>query len=106
VALEDKADTIGDIRAAQVPGFDGETVSYNMRLLIQASLIEGNCSGITRAPLSCFASAMTWDGHELFDKMRTDSFWNKIKTTAREKAIPLSFEAIKILAGEIIKNLV
>ena len=41
LALEEKGDTIGDIRAAQVSGFDGETVSYNMRLLIQAALIEG-----------------------------------------------------------------
>jgi len=49
---------------------------------------------------------MTWEGHELFDKIRTDPFWNKIKTAARERAVPLSFEAIKILAGEIIKNLV
>jgi hypothetical protein len=106
LALEDKGDTVGDIRAAQVEGYDAETVSYNMRLLIQADLIEGNCSQLTRGPLQCFASAMTWEGHELLDKIRSDTLWNKVKSTARERAIPLSFDVVKLLAIEAIKHLV
>jgi hypothetical protein len=51
--------------------FDAETASYNMNLLLRAGPIEGKCSAMTVGiPLSCVALAMTWDGHELLDKMR------------------------------------
>jgi hypothetical protein len=45
-------------------------------------------------------------GHELFDKIRSETIWNKIKAGARERAVPLSFEVVKILAVEALKSLV
>jgi hypothetical protein len=49
---------------------------------------------------------MTWEGHELFDKIRSETIWNKIKAGARERAIPLSFDVVKILAVEAVKSLI
>ena len=49
---------------------------------------------------------MTWEGHELLDKIRSHTLWNKIKAGARERAIPLSFDAVKLLGTEAIKSLI
>ena len=40
---------------------------------------------------------LTWQGHDLLDTLRSKPVWEKIKTTAREKGIELTFEAVKAL---------
>jgi hypothetical protein len=76
LALEDKADSGSALRPAQIEGFDEELVSYNMRLLIQAGLIEGTQMRVVRGSMHYAATAMTWAGHELFDKIRSETLWN------------------------------
>jgi hypothetical protein len=105
-ALEDKGDIAGGLRPNQIEGFDAETVSYNMKLLIEAKLIGGTLSQMTAGSIYCVAMSMTWDGHELFDKIRSETIWNKIKAGARERAVPLSFDVVKILAIEALKSLI
>jgi hypothetical protein len=104
-ALEGKGDTTSVVHANEVHGFDAETASYHMRLMIQAGLIEGSCSDEIGAPLDCSAIAMTWDGHELRDKTRSDTAWNKIKASAREKGVSLSFDLVKLLATKYVIGL-
>jgi Hypothetical protein (DUF2513) len=106
VALEEKGDTGSAIRSTEIQGFDGETTAYNMKLLLQADLIEGQCAAGLGFPVTCSVVSMTWHGHELLDKMKSGTVWNKIKASARERAIPLSFDAIKLLGTEAIKNLI
>lgn len=105
-ALEAKGEIAGGLRPNQIEGFDAETVSYNMKLLIEAQLIGGTVSQMNTGSIFCIGMSMTWDGHELFDKIRSETIWNKIKASARERAIPLSFEVVKILAVEAVKSLV
>jgi hypothetical protein len=105
IALDEKGDTASALRPIEVDGFDRDSVSYNMRLLIDAALIKGDCIQPMDSSVRCTASEMTWEGHELLDKMRSDTLWNKIKSAARERAIPLSFDVVKILGIEAIKSL-
>jgi len=48
LALENKGDSAGGLRPNEIEGFDAELVSYNMKLLIEAGLIEGVLSGYRR----------------------------------------------------------
>jgi uncharacterized protein DUF2513 len=41
IALDDKGDTTSGLRPDQIENFDQDAVSYNMRLLKGAGLIEG-----------------------------------------------------------------
>jgi hypothetical protein len=106
LALEDKGDDTGYLRPTQIEGFDAETTAYNMKLLMQANLIERQYTQATRGNFVCVASSMKWDGHELLDKVKVETIWNRIKSAARERAIPLSFDAVKLLATEGLKSLV
>jgi len=45
------------------------------------------------------ALRLTWEGHELLDKIRSETMWNKIKTLAKEKGLELTFDTVKALAA-------
>jgi len=95
VALEENGDATSFIEPSDIAAFDAETVAYNTKLLIEAGLAEGLIK--QSRGLFCVVRSMTWEGHELLDKMRSEKLWNQIKKTAREKGVSLSFEAVKAL---------
>ncbi len=62
--LEQKPDSQGFIHPNALPAWDEETVSYHIRLLAQAGLIEATCKESTQAKVFCLAINLTWDDHE------------------------------------------
>ena len=106
VKLEEKSDTKKGLRPEEIQSHDREVVSYHIKLLLQARLVEGECSKALSAPLYCFAYNLTWEGHEFLDKIRNDTVWNKVKTTLKNKGIEFSFDSIKILASEYIRSMI
>lgn len=48
---------------------------------------------------------MAWDGHDLLAKMKSDTWWAKIKKTAADKGMSLTFDVIKALALPAAKGL-
>lgn len=104
LALEQLGDTTSCVE--RLPDMDDEAVSYHVRLLIASRLVTGECQESIDRPLRCVAYSLTWDGHEFLDKVRQQGVWNKVKATAREKGLSLSFDLIKTVATEVIKGLV
>lgn len=49
---------------------------------------------------------LTMRGHDLLDTMRSSPVWESIKTTARNKGIELTFDAIKTLGAVALKHLI
>ena len=97
--VEALGNTQSRVDSNQIDGTDTETVAYHIRLLIEAQLVKGQCVQGLDGPLSCNATSLTWEGHEFLDKIRSSTMWNRIKTTAREKGLSMSFDAIKALAA-------
>ncbi|MBH3348700.1 DUF2513 domain-containing protein [Pseudomonas putida] len=46
---------------------------------------------------SIIAQGLTWSGHDLLDTIRSKAVWERIKTTAKDKGIELSFDSVKAL---------
>ena len=44
------------------------------------------------------------EGHELLDKLKSDTLWRRIVAAARDNAIELSFEAINALAKKAVEG--
>ena len=95
---ESLGDTQSHIDPDDVDGSDSENVSYHLHLLIEAGLLEGECVQGIDGPLRCYATSLTWEGHEFLDKIRSSGMWDKIKTVARKKGLSLSFDVIKAAA--------
>lgn len=105
--LEELPDTRSKLMPRQVTGWTEDAVSYHIWLLIQSGMIEGKCNSSPggNAGMHCHGTALTWQGHEFLASVRTDTAWNAIKTKLGEKAIDLSFEAIKAAALAILSGM-
>jgi hypothetical protein len=103
--LEDIPDEGSVLESGDLPGVDGDTVFYHMRLMIEAGLAVGGCPELLSGPSYGYLNRLTWDGHELLDKIRRDTVWNKIKETARTKGVDLSVEVVKATGALVIARL-
>ncbi|MBS0463496.1 MAG: DUF2513 domain-containing protein [Proteobacteria bacterium] len=104
-ALEAREDAGGCVHPGAVTGWSEDVVSYHTHLLEQAGLVEAICKNQPNQRLFCMARNLTWAGHELLDKLASQTLWNRITACARDKSIALSFEAIGVLARKAIEAL-
>lgn len=103
--LEAMPDTTSTLHPGKVDGWSQEEVSYNLYLLEQAGLVEAICRSSSNAPMFCMGRLLTWQGHELLDKLNSQTLWNTIRAYARDKSVELSFEAITIMAKKGLEDL-
>ena len=97
LALEAKDDETTRIK--ELPGRAQANVCYQIQILGEAGMIIGGAARMgIHEPLNAAAYRLTWKGHELLDKMRDDTTWNKIKHKASSKGVDLSFQVIGMLA--------
>lgn len=89
----------------EVEGYTHQVVSYHIKLLYQAGLIEAQDAS-TMGPngFSWFAGSLTWEGHEFIEAARDENRWTKTKRFVFEKGGGLAFEAIKFALIEGIKK--
>jgi hypothetical protein len=74
-------------------------------LLWKAGFISAIDAGNTEGP-AILSPELTWQGHDLLDTIRSKAIWEKIKSTAREKGIELTFDAVKTLGKAALGALV
>lgn len=80
-------------------------VSYNVQLLGQARLIDVEISDVqTHDPKQFRISSITWEGHEFFDAIKSDSIWKKTKNKIFEKGGAMTFDVVKAVALGVIKT--
>ena len=85
-------------------GIDAESAVYHMRMLIESGLIVGECN-TGEFTVYCYSRRLTWEGHEILDKIKRDATWNKIKETAREKGLDLTIDVVKAAAKSLVSQL-
>ena len=73
--------------------------AYHAALLLDNGYIRGNKREPIGKLISVTAMSLTWAGHDLLDTIRSKPVWERIKNTAGEKGIELTFDAIKALAA-------
>jgi DNA-binding transcriptional ArsR family regulator len=77
--------------------YSEEAVSYHLKLLTEAGLIEArNLKGTT----TWAVNGLTWAGHEFLEASRDDSRWEKVKRLVVDKTGSLSFEVVKLALME------
>ena len=77
---------------------------YHVKILFDNKYL----SGIDASDLSnwCILNVeLTWNGHELLNKIRSNTIWEKIKEAAISKGIDLTFDAICNIYPVILNNI-
>lgn len=87
----------------KIDGYSSEEISYHIKLLFQAELIEAfdltDSSGFDWK-----AKSLTWEGHEFIEAARNTSRWQDAKKYILEKGGNITFEIIKTVLSESIKS--
>lgn len=75
----------------------GDPVKKEHALLLwKAGFVEAIDAGTMAGP-AIMSPELTWQGHDLLDTLRSKAVWERIKTTARETGIELTFDAVKAI---------
>ncbi len=87
----------------EIEGFSEEDISYHVKLLAEAGLIEAvNYSKHSRSrwrPVS-----LTWEGHDFLEAAKNETIWNKAKAVITEKGSGLVFDVLKATLIQLIKG--
>ena len=91
----------------QIDGYDMKTIAYHCALPHDAGLIYDYKAQYAGDGLCFFGvGRLTWEGHELLDKIKSDTVWNKTKETIKSKGIPLVLDAVKEISSAIVTSMV
>jgi hypothetical protein len=85
-----------------------ERVLGHLELLIASGYVDGLTilrSADNHFGVAVHAPRLTMAGHDLLSTLRSAGVWEKVKSTASKKGIELTFDAIKALAGFVIKQM-
>ena len=93
ILIEDAS--TNEIYPFHVEGYSDETVKYHCDLLRNQGFLE-NCSEDILGNLS--VGELTWEGQDFIDKIRDDTFWNRVKKEIKRKGLELTFEIIKMIS--------
>lgn len=90
----------------KVTGYDFKIIAYHCDLLHQAGLLKEYKSQYASDELYVFCvGALTWEGHDYLDKIRSDTVWNKTKAVINDRGLPLIIETVKEISSAIIANM-
>lgn len=101
--IEDKyVDTWLGSNVVKIDGYDMKTIGYHCAILHDAGFVaEYNGQNADDELYFFGVGRLTWDGHELLDKIKSDTVWNKTKDTIAKKGIPFVLDAVKEIATAI-----
>ena len=95
--MEDSGDTAGWV-TLHLPKWEDHVVSYHIKMLNQAGLIEADEDSTFSPHESWKAGALTWHGHDFLAAIKNEKVWERIKKVVREKGGSIPFEVLKELA--------
>ena len=85
-----------------IEGYDMKTIAYHCAILHDAGLVYDYKGKYAGDELYFFGvGRLTWEGHELLDKIKSDTVWSKTKDTITKKGIPFVLDAVKEIATAI-----
>jgi len=89
--------------AVEIDGHSQHEIAYHVKLLSEAGLVEAS-EFRSSDGLECVPFGLTWSGHEFIDEARKDSLWQKAKKIVLEKTGGLTFEGLKIVLTQLIRD--
>ena len=96
------------VRSGNFPEFDEQEVAYNIRLLLQDGLIDGNVWNSSDGDgriLEAIARSLTNRGHDLLDTIRHESVWTKIQDRFRSNGLDMTFDLVQSVGKSILERM-
>jgi len=102
IRLEEATTTDDFLRLSSFPQERAHEISYHVELLIEAGLINGHMSKtLGRGPHDFFVARLTWNGHEFLDAIRSNTIWQKTKSSFASQGLSMTFDLVKTVAIDL-----
>jgi len=102
IKFEELDPETGPLQLGHFPSDRAYEYSYHVELLLEAGLIHGQMSKTqTRRAQNFLAERLTWAGHEFLDAIRSDTVWNKTKTSFGKSGLSMTFDLVKGVATDV-----
>lgn len=102
IKFEELDPETGSLQLGHFPSDRAYEYSYHIELLLEAGLIHGQMSKTLGHHAQNFlAHRLTWAGHEFLDAIRSDTVWNKTKTSFGKSGLSMTFDLIKGVATDV-----
>ena len=102
IRFEDLDPETGSLQLSDFSSDRAYEYSYHVELLLEAGLIHGQMSKTLGNHAQNFlAHRLTWEGHEFLDAIRSDSVWNKTKTSFVKSGLSMTFDLVKGVAKDV-----
>ena len=102
IKFEELDPEAGSLQLSAFPSERAYEFSYHVELLLEAGLIHAQMSKTFGLhPQNFLAHRLTWEGHEFLDAIRSDTVWNKTKTSFVKGGLSMTFELIKGVAKDV-----
>jgi len=90
-----------------IDGYDMKTIAYHCAILHEAGLLSEYKGNYCDDGLGFFGvGRLTWEGHELLDKIKSDTVWNKTKNMIKSKGVPFVLESVSRISTAITTSLI
>ena len=100
--VEECSSLDGNLQLDDFSSEKGDEISYHVRLLLDAGLLDGRYFDVMDEDPACFfIDRLTWEGHEFLDTIRSNKVWEKTKKTFVEKGIEMTFDLVRSGATQI-----
>ena len=90
-----------------IEGYSQDAIKHHLILLYQGGLVDGEpmrSSTSDRIIDMRAVFALTWDGHEFLEKIRSNSAWEKVKKQALSAGYGLTFQALASVASWFVQQ--
>ena len=102
IKFEELDSEAGALQLSDFPSDSAYEYSYHVELLLEAGLIHGQMSKtLGRHAQNFLAQRLTWEGHEFLDAIRSDTVWNKTKTSFVKGGLSMTFDLVKEVAKDV-----
>jgi hypothetical protein len=87
----------------ELEGYSVEQISYHIMLLAKEGYVDAKDAS-TFGGSKWKVKALTLSGHKFLDQIRNDTFWAKVKSTAKTQGLQLTLSSIKAIVAHYIKQ--
>ncbi|MEP9411239.1 MAG: DUF2513 domain-containing protein [Candidatus Brocadia sp.] len=102
IKFENLAPDHGPLQLNDFPSEKAYEYSYHVELLMEAGLIHGQMAKTLGHHAQNFlAQRLTWQVHEFLDAIRSDTAWNKTKTSFIKGGLSMTFDLVKEVAKDV-----
>lgn len=90
------------IYSINIEGYDDDMVTEHIILAYESGLLQDIKNASTFSEPSYWVGNLSNAGYDFLDKIRSDTIWNKTKTTIKEKGLPMLTGTISMVANAFI----